>query len=282
MLSAGAGLIMGNTDTFLVGAFLASGAVGSYNVAFQLQEIGYFFFYPLSFLLPPVLTRLDTKNQQTAIRRTYQVTTKWMTLLTLPAFLAGFLFPEVIIGSTFGPEYTDASAALRVLLVAPMLSVILGANGKTLIALGHNKSQMYVNGTAAFLNLALNFALIPRFGILGAALATTGSLIFRDVTFTAALYYWYSIVPVTESLLKPVFGTVIFGTIGYTIFVSFVPVNLLSVIGIGLIFLLVYVPLVVFLDGIDQVDDDVLSMYEESAEKDLSWLRSVVRHLEGI
>jgi O-antigen/teichoic acid export membrane protein len=280
MLSAGAGLIMGNTDTFLVGTFLASGAVGSYNVAFQLQEIGYFFFYPLSFLLPPVLTRLDTKNREETIRRTYQVTTKWMTLLTLPPFLAGFLFPEIVIGTTFGSEYIDATTAFRVLLVAPLLSVVMGANGKSLVALGHNKSQMYVNGASALLNLGLNLALIPRFGILGAALATTISLVFRDITFTAALYHWYSIVPVTPSLLKPVLGTVILAPLGYILFVSLFPVTLITVVAVGLLFFALYVPFVVWIGGIEQVDGEVLSLFEDSTGRDLSQVRSAVKRLQ--
>lgn len=280
MLSSGAGLLMGHTDTFLLGALRSPGSVGVYNVAFQLQEIGYFFFYPVSFLLPPVLTRLHTTNQEEAIRRTYQVATKWMTLLTLPMFLAGFLFPGVIIGVTFGDAYIGAQTALRVLLVAPLISVILGANGKALVALGHNKSQMYVNGTSALLNVGLNLALIPPFGIVGAAAGTTTSLLFRNFAYTIVLYYWHSIHPFTASMMKPVLATAVLSPIGYAIVLRYFKITLITVVGVGLLFLALYVPLIVLTGGIEDIDNDVLIQFEESSGRDLSALRSLVQRIQ--
>jgi len=281
MLSSGMVLVIGQTDTFLLGAFLASGEVGVYNIAFNLQEAGYYFLYPVSFLLPPVITRLQTNERSDEIRRTYQIATKWMSLTTLPLFLLVFLFPEVVINVSFGSEYLAGSTALRVLMLAPLVSVFLGANGKTLVALGHNKTNMYVNGVTAALNVSLNLVLIPTIGILGAAIASVGSFVFRDVAYAVLLYRWHGIIPMSEALLKPTVGVVLVSPVGYYLFVRLFPVRFFTVTAVGILFLLLYGPLVIRLGAVESEDVQVLQEFEESAGVEFTRLRTVVKRLAG-
>lgn len=280
MLSSGMVLVIGQIDTFLLGVFLASGDVGVYNAAFNLQELGFFFLYPVSFLLPPVLTRLQTNDEAEEISRTYQITTKWMSLLTLPLFLLGFLFPEVVINVSYGPEFVAGESALRVLMLAPLVSVLLGANGNALVALGHNKINMYVNGSTAGLNIALNLALIPTFGILGAAIASAGSFIFRDVVYTIVLYWWHDVVPFSKALLKPALGVALISPLGYYLFVQLFPVRFLTVTAVGIVFLVFYLLLLLRLGAVEDEDVRMLHRFEESAGVDLSRMRKVAKRLQ--
>jgi len=279
MLSSGMVLVIGQTDTFLLGIFLASGDVGVYNAAFNLQEIGFFFLYPVSFLLPPVLTRLQTEDESEDIRRTYQIATKWMGLSTVPLFLLVFLFPAVVINVSFGQEFVAGETALRVLMLAPLVSVLLGANGRALVALGHNKVNMYVNTATAGLNVALNLALIPAFGILGAAIASAGSFVFRDVVYTVILHRRHGVVPFSEALVKPVAGVAVLVPVGYYLFVRLFPVHFLTVTAVGLLFLIVYAVLLLRLGAVEDEDVEVLHRFEDSAGVDFARVRALAKRL---
>ncbi|NHN46526.1 flippase [Halostella sp. JP-L12] len=278
LLASSADYLLAQTDTFLVGMFMAAGDVGAYNVAYRLHSLGMIFFYPVTFLLPPVLTRLMKHDQVQSADRTYKVVTKWMTLLTLPLFLLVFLFPEVVIKSAFGNEYATGATALQILIIPVMVTTILGANGSALVAFGHNHVNLYGNGTVALLNIGLNVLFIPKFGLIGAATATAISFVTRDLFYTALLYYWYDIQPFSRALLQPLIGVALLVAIGYAVFVRFFTSSFLTVACIGLVFLTVYGPLVIRLGAIKPIDIEVINRFEDSTGVQLASARRVVKY----
>lgn len=269
-----------HTDTFLVGAFLTSGEVGIYYVAFQLRNLGVFFFFPATFLIPPALTRFVKRGDRLEARRVYQVTTKWMVFLTTPIFLFVFLFPGVVIELPFGPEYLPGTTTLQILIAQVMITVLLSANGIALVALGHNHVNMYVDAAAAVTNVLLNVLLIPPFGIAGAALASFVSLAGRDVLYSVALYRWEGIHPFSSALLRPMLGSFALAGIAYGILVTSTDGRPLSVTVAGLAYLLAYPILLVALGGIEREDERLLSLVEDRLGVTLWRLRTVLGRLQ--
>lgn len=279
LLSAGMNFVLFNTDTLLIGMLLEAAQVGIYNVAFQIRGIGMFFFYPLAYLLPPVLTRLAKRNEWQEARRTYQVVSKWMVLLSLPVFLGFMFFPEVILRATFGPRYVGGATVLQILMIPVIVTVLLGANDKALVALGYNKLNMYVNIAGAVLNLVLNLVLIPQFGTIGAASATAFALIARDILFSLMLYRKDGLQPLSRAMLKPFVGTSLLAILGYALFIQFVEPTFLSVAVVGFLSLGIYLPLIVVLDGIEDEDERLLDMVENRIGFDLVRVRAVANRL---
>jgi O-antigen/teichoic acid export membrane protein len=280
LLARGSEWLLAQTDTFLIGTFLSAGSVGLYNVVFRLQSLGMVFFYPVTFLLPPVLTRLMKADDEQAAAETYQVATKWMTLLTLPLFLLVFMFPKVVIGVPFGSAYVKGATALRILIIPIIVTTFLGANGAALLALGHNRINMYVTGGTAVLNVLLNLALIPQFGIVGAAVATTTSRLGRDFVYTGLLYRWYSIHSLSWSMLRPLAGAAVLVPAGYVGFTTLFEPSMISVTVVGILFLCIYLPLTIALGGIQQADIDVFERLESSAGVDLTRVRQLVNYFQ--
>lgn len=281
LLATGAEYLLAQTDTFLIGVFMASGSVGVYNVVYRLHSIGLIFFYPVTFLLPPVLTRLATAEQFSDAHETYQVATKWMALLTLPIFMLVFLFPATVLDISFGAEYVEGATALRILILPVFVTTVMGANGAALVALGHNRITMYVTGGIAILNILLNLALIPPFGIVGAAAATATAFLSRDALFATFLYSWYGIHPFSAALVKPLVGTLLLAPVGYLAFLAMFDVNVFTVVVVGLAFLAVYGPLVIRLDGIGRSDVAVFERFESSVGMEFTGLRRAVRYLSS-
>ncbi|WP_251328880.1 flippase [Haloplanus pelagicus] len=280
MLSAGMNILVFQTDTVLIGMFLESAAAGVYNVAFQFRSMGMFFFFSFAYLLPPVLARLEKGGKHRDALRTYQITSKWMVITTFPIVLGFVLFPEIIIGRIFGSGYVGGATPLRVLMLPVLVTALLGANGRALVALGHNKVNMYVNTGIGLGNLLLNLTLIPRYGIVGAAAATATALVTRDVAFALFLYRREGIFAITRTTVKTVVVSSLLAAVGYLLFVQFVTVSFLSALAWGIAFLAVYAPALVVIGGVESEDEEMVSLFEQRVGVDLTAVRSVVAKLQ--
>jgi len=177
LLFAGiAGMIMGWTDTLMLGYFSSSADVGIYNAALPTAQLirG----IPAAFvaIFFPVVSELYARNKIEDLRRTYSAVTKWMLALIFPIFLLVLLFPEQIIKILFGAEYVAGATALSILVFGFMIYAAIGPSGAILRSYGRTKIVMMTNYIGAVINFGLNFLLIPIYGVNGAAVATGFSL----------------------------------------------------------------------------------------------------------
>ncbi|MEA2074482.1 MAG: flippase [Euryarchaeota archaeon] len=120
LLFAGiAGLVMGWTDTLMLGYFSSSADVGIYNAALPTAQAIRAIPGALGVIFFPVISELYARTKIEDLRRTYSIVTKWMLRLTLllisPAFLIITLFSEQVIRVLFGAEYMQERLALPLL-----------------------------------------------------------------------------------------------------------------------------------------------------------------------
>ncbi|MFB6234342.1 MAG: oligosaccharide flippase family protein [Halopenitus sp.] len=173
--------IMSWTDILMLGYFKTAAEVGIYDGVRPLVRGITIIWGSMIFLYTPVVSEFTAKGATKAVQRVYFVLTKWFASLTFPVALTFLLFPELALGTVFGPEYRAGGLALRILAVAYFLGNVMGPNGATLTALGKTRAVMWANFVAAVGNVGLNLWLIPPFGIVGAAFATAAALVARNV-----------------------------------------------------------------------------------------------------
>ncbi len=77
-----------------------------------------------------------------------------------------------LIAVIYPDEYSSAYLVLNILIWALALIFVNSMQGNMLIATGKQKLLPYITGTAAAVNIGLNLAVIPRYGMRGAALTT--------------------------------------------------------------------------------------------------------------
>ncbi len=201
-------MLIGWTDTFMLGVIKSDTEVGLYNVAHPMAQ---FIFAPLSAIIliyVPVVSRLYAQNAMSEIRRNFAILTKWLCSATLPLFVILFLYPEAAL-SLFGSNYTTASDALRILSVGAIVSNFLGPNGATFIAMGEPRFLMWVTLATAVLNVGLNIALIPTMGIEGAAIASVAAVSSINLIRVWRLYSLSKVQPISMNLLKPTVVSVV-------------------------------------------------------------------------
>ena len=180
MLSNIVWFIMTWTDTLMLGHYLGSTVVGIYNAAAPLAKFIPVFLSAFTVIYSPIVTSMYARGKLTEVNRFYKAITKWIVLLTFPLFLLLFAYPRPTIEVLFGREYTEAWLPMMILSVGFMFHSAVGPNGLTIISIGKPTKEMTGNIIGAVLNVIINFLLIPRYGMSGAATATAVSYIVAN------------------------------------------------------------------------------------------------------
>ncbi|VVO06638.1 oligosaccharide flippase family protein [Pseudomonas fluorescens] len=183
------------SDYLFIGAILGSTALGHYAMASAAAE--------LLLIVPEAVTTPLMKRllqQEKGIERLTPLALRLTATVMLGACLSMALIGEWLIVTLFGVAYQPAYPALLALL--PGLLGLCYASILRLDLLGKNRpgSISLLMGLGAVLNLALNLVLIPAYGIVGAAMAS--SIAYLAVTVALlGLYCRISGVSVWQTLV---------------------------------------------------------------------------------
>ena len=174
-----------------------------------------------------------------------------------------------------GEKYVSAAPALQVLSLGFMFHTFLGLNGPSLIVIGEPKLNMMGDSFAVASNIILNLALIPKYDMVGAAIATAVSYFIANVFRSYWLYKRTGIHPFSRSYLKPlVIGFVLLGAVYIlTPRVSSIwhAILILSVL------MAIYIPLALLSRSIDKEDIELLLAVERKLGVDLRRIKRILK-----
>ncbi|WP_081617449.1 flippase [Thioalkalivibrio sp. ALgr3] len=168
-------------DVILLGILAASVEVGVYRTAAQGALLVALGLKALDMVVAPYITRLYNKGEFHKLQKMARRTAQAALAFAVPAVLAFALIGEWLLVTVFGPEFEAAWLPLLILGVGQVANAAFGTNGKLLNMTGHQHDLTRVVAVAAGLNVVLNLALIPLFGVAGAAVATSVSLVVWNV-----------------------------------------------------------------------------------------------------
>jgi O-antigen/teichoic acid export membrane protein len=270
-------LIIAWTDTLMLGAMRSSVDVALYNAAHPLAQ---FISSPLVAMLSiymPVASGLYAQGSMAEMRRNFSVLTKWLCSATLPLFFIIFLFPETVLAFLFGTSYAPAATALKILSVGYIVNNFLGPNGATLIAMGQVRFIMWVTLASAVLNVGLNLALIPPFGIEGAAIASVAAITSINVLSYRKLYTLSGAQPLSRKLLKPTLVSLALVFLFKFILEDFVAVVWWMLPLLFILYYVVYGLAILFTRSFDKEDITMLLAMEKRAGLNLSSIKKILR-----
>lgn len=204
LVTAVIGLILGWTDTLMLGYFKTPDVVGLYNAASPLAVfVSSLTLGSMLFIYVPIASQLYSKGLTEELRRNYTVLTKWTTSAGMPLFLIFLLFPEAVLNSFFGANYVPAGIVLRILAIGFLIDNLSGPNGATLMVIGKTRFLMWVALAGAGTNVILNLVLIPPIGIVGASIASLIAIALVNIIRAVKLYSLTKAQPLSKNLLKP-------------------------------------------------------------------------------
>lgn len=150
--------------------------VGLYKVASALAMLGGMPAAALNTIFNATAAELIYLGKQEQLDHILKVATRWL-VATGGAVYIGIVLGQDLVYAIFDPEYAKGATALVALLVGQLVYAAC-IPATALIPMSGFARLNLANGVAAtLLNLALNATLIPRFGALGASIATMITLI---------------------------------------------------------------------------------------------------------
>lgn len=180
------GLIISYTDTLMIAVFRTLPEVGFYQAARPAARILWYFPLALSVVLFPMISELWARRKRKLMGQMLHFLTKFSFILIMPVALIFIAFPNIVILLLFGPGYLAGATALQILAAAAIIYTLYLIFACTIVGIGRPIIITKVVGLMACLNLVGNLALIPAYGIEGAAVAT-----FAAHALGLALLFYY-------------------------------------------------------------------------------------------
>jgi len=209
--------VSGSTETVILGMIGVMSGVGVYASALRLSGVGNMFFTSLQRISIPMISDLYSQGKLDQLQRVYQTITKWAITFNLPIFLATVIFAGPLL-SIFGKDFVVGAPGLAILAFGSMFNASTGTNGSMITMTGHSKVTLVNSITNLVVSLTLDVLLIPRWGIVGAALAVTLTGVLVNILRTIQVYFFLRLWPYNWSFLKPITAALLAG--GATYFVN--------------------------------------------------------------
>jgi len=181
MLSSTIMIFLGWMDTFILGIYETDESIGIYNVALKLALVTSFSIEAINSSLAPKIANLYLNNLKEKFLKLIKFSTRLNFVLTLFIVSVLVIFNQWFLG-IFGEEFKVGSIALIILCSIHLINSSVGSVGIIMQMTGKQKQYQYIAVVSLLVNLLLNFILIPRYGINGAAIATAVSLSVWNVS----------------------------------------------------------------------------------------------------
>ena len=175
----------------------------------------------------------------------FTIGTKWALYASLIFYMFFLAAPSAILTLVFGESYAGGATVLIILSTANLIVAASGFVGSVLVMTHNQNIWLRLSAMTIVINAALNYLLIPRYGIEGASIATgfSMSLVFvsglvvvkrklglfpydrrylkglvATVTTAAALFGWNRLAPDNDLIIVLVNGIISFSVFTITLY----------------------------------------------------------------
>ncbi|MFG1703840.1 lipopolysaccharide biosynthesis protein [Nonomuraea sp. M3C6] len=181
-------------DIVLVALLGGPAQAAVYLAATRFKVVGQLANQGLAQAVQARLVRALADGEAALARELYQAATIWLVLLTWPVWVAyAALAPWVL--RVFGPSYGSAGPVALVLAGTMMVATACGMVDVVLTAAGHTGTSLLNLLAAITCTVALDVALIPAHGALGAVIGWSGGVIVKNLLPLWQLHRRYGLHP---------------------------------------------------------------------------------------
>ncbi|ADD40656.1 lipopolysaccharide biosynthesis protein [Stackebrandtia nassauensis] len=190
-------------DILLVATLLGFAQAAVYTVATRFVTVGQLISGAIGTAVQPRLATSMSGRDYATASTLYRTTTSWIVLACWPVYLLVALAAPWYL-RVFGPEYVtgEAIAVVWVLAAGMLLATACGVVDSVLVMAGRTGWQLYNVAAAFAVNIVVDLLLIPRIGILGAAIGWTAGIAVNNLMPLLQLARVYRLHPIGRATLK--------------------------------------------------------------------------------
>lgn len=177
-------------DQIMLGEIIGNEAVGIYSAAVRISELWYFI--PMAILVSVAPSIVEAKKDSVTLyyhrlQKTFNIITLLAYTIAIPMTFLSKPLVLLLYGQSFG-----AAGTILAIHIWAALFVFLGVIRSVWItAEGFTKITLMTTTIGCILNIILNLVLIPKYGGVGAAMATV-------ISYGVSDYFIYILIPAPE------------------------------------------------------------------------------------
>ncbi|MDO7876438.1 oligosaccharide flippase family protein [Hymenobacter sp. ASUV-10] len=195
LLSNISGTVLLTIDNLMVGAKLSLAAAGVYAIATNISTALTLPFRALNKTAFPLIAEYWKDGAMDKMADFYRRSTRVGTIVGCYLALGIGLNLDFIYGLIHRPEYATATTAVLLLLLGRLIDGITGVNGSIVLTSPRYRYDLIFNLSLSASIVGLNWLLIPRYGLTGAALAYCVAISSINLIRTAFVWYVYGLQP---------------------------------------------------------------------------------------
>jgi O-antigen/teichoic acid export membrane protein len=172
--------LLSQVDKIVLGYYLDARRVGIYAVAMALVGFVPIALQSVNQIFSPMIAELQATGNRVLLQQLFATLTKWIFILTFPLALTIVVFSGPLMG-IFGRNFETGATVLAVGAVGQLINCGVGSVGFLLLMSGLQAQSMKIEAVSAAVMIVLTLVLVPRFGLIGAAIATATSVVITNV-----------------------------------------------------------------------------------------------------
>jgi O-antigen/teichoic acid export membrane protein len=198
------------TEVIVLGLLAPAATVGIFGVAKRLSTVIGALLTSVTVLFNPMVADLHHRGRTGELDRLFRTSSRWLFTLGFPVCLAEMLFaPEIV--RLFGRSFASGAPALVILAIGQLVNVGTGAASNLLVMAGRAKLTLATSILFLALSLLLDLLLIPRHGLIGAAIANAGAMVVVNLLRLWLVHRGLGLGPYDRRFLRPLAAGLVAG-----------------------------------------------------------------------
>lgn len=194
--------VLQRADILLLTMFVGAPAAAVYAASEFITRIIANARYVFDSVAAPVFSEAIHLNQPERLRQNLVLMTRWVASAAAPIAVTVLVLRRELL-SLYGPGFQQGATALAILAVGHLVNSTLGLSGWILVVGGRSRLLLANNVIVAVVNVGMGLLLIPRFGLLGTAVAALGSVTLLHIFVLVEVAVIHGVHPFAPSVFKP-------------------------------------------------------------------------------
>lgn len=227
-------ILLQRVDIIILALLTGPVAAAIYTAATRFLVVAQVGNQALSTVLEPRLAYALAEQDHPRAAALYHRSSSWLVLLTWPVLLSALVFAVPIL-ALFGPDYEAGTGVVLVLATTMLLASSAGLNDVVLLMSGRSSLGLINHIAALVVMITIDLALIPQWGLLGAAIGWAASILVKNAAAVWQVWRHERMAPWSQDSLISVGATVVAFLL--------VPAAATALLGLSLTTALIAIPL---------------------------------------
>jgi O-antigen/teichoic acid export membrane protein len=165
--------IISQSDRYIINFFWGVSFTGIYSAAYSIGNYASFVLYPIGIVLFPIISRKydEGKIQECEEYLTYSL--KYLMMIVIPAAVGLSILSTPLLHILTTPAFISGNIIVPFIAFSAVLFCFFQIAIYVIQLVGKTYITVRLLGSSAMLNVILNIILVPRIGILGAAIGSS-------------------------------------------------------------------------------------------------------------